>query len=325
MWKHALVFSISTAVLCSLVRRFFAGGACKCFTRLDGLVVIITGANSGIGKALAVEVAKRGAEVVLACRDLKNAAIAQNDIIVASGNRKIHVKYLDLNSIRSIINFAKGIQAEFPEIYALVNNAGVFNYPQELTEDEFDVTLQTNYLGPFILTHHLLKHLKKSEHARIINVSSEAHRLVTEYDLKAITRDQKECRPHIKAYGASKLAILLFTKELSKKLHSSNIIVNAVNPGNVETPIYRYFPPLSNPFLYAIQWPMRLLVIKNPHQGAQTALHTLLAANRITGQYFSDCKVVLPCPLALRESLSEEFYNLTLEVLDNKFTSESQC
>lgn len=140
---------------------------------------------------------------------------------------------------------------------------------------------------------------------------------------------------------------MLFTKELSKKLHckytvysfiainlsiqfninvlASNIIVNAVNPGNVETPIYRYFPPLSNPFLYAIQWPMRLLVIKNPHQGAQTALHTLLAANRITGQYFSDCKVVLPCPLALRESLSEEFYNLTLEVLDNKFTSESQC
>ncbi|GLV36614.1 uncharacterized protein CBL_07889 [Carabus blaptoides fortunei] len=324
MWKSAAFLLASSAVVYNCFR-YFAGGVCRCTTRLDGLAVIITGGNSGIGKALAVEVAKRGGEVILACRDPKLGILAQKDIISSTGNNNVHVRSLDLNSIRSIINFSTDIQNEYPEIYALVNNAGVFYYPQELTEDGFDVTLQTNYLGPFILTHHLLKSLKNSEHSRIINVSSEGHRYVTEYDLKAITKNQKETRSHFTAYGVSKLALLLFTKELSKRLLGSNIIVNSANPGNVETPIFRYFPPLSNPILYALQWPIRLVVVKSPRQGAQTILHALLTSHRTTGQYFTDCKVVLPSAIALNDALSKEYYNLTLEILDTKFDTESEC
>lgn len=103
------------------------------------------------------------------------------------------------------------------------------------------------------------------------------------------------------------------------------MIVNAVNPGNVETNIYRNYRPLSTWWLYALQWPIRLVIIKSPYQGAQTLLHSLLTSNRSTGQYLSECKSSLPSPIALTESLSKDYYNLTLEILDKKFITESEC
>lgn len=105
----------------------------------------------------------------------------------------------------------------------------------------------------------------------------------------------------------------------------TNVIVNAVNPGNVETAIYRSYPPLSKWWLYALQWPIRILIIKRPHQGAQTLLHTLLTSNRSTGQYFTECKLALPSSIAFNEALSKEYYSLTLEILDKKFITESEC
>lgn len=127
---------------------------------------------------------------------------------------------MDLNSFDSIAEFSNNILEEFQEIYALVNNAGVFYYPHEQTEDGFDVTLQTNYLGPFVLTHYLLRGLKNSDHARIINVTSEAHRYVSEKHVKELLKDQKCPRNNFISYGVTKLALLLYTRELSKKLLS---------------------------------------------------------------------------------------------------------
>lgn len=101
--------------------------------------------------------------------------------------------------------------------------------------------------------------------------------------------------------------------------------MNAANPGNVETDLFRHFPFLSNQFLYALQWPIRLLVVKSPKQGAQTLLHCLLTSNRSTGQYYSECKLALPSPLASDDKLAQDYYDLTLEVLDNKFITESDC
>lgn len=101
--------------------------------------------------------------------------------------------------------------------------------------------------------------------------------------------------------------------------------MTAVNPGNTETPIYRYFPQLNNPWLYALQWPIRVLVVKTPLQGAQTVLHALLTSNRSTGQYLSDCKPCLPSPIAYNDKIAKEYYDLTLELIDNKFSTESEC
>lgn len=159
---------------------------------------------------------------MLACRNVEAGLVLKKEITatIQETKPKIFVKHLDLNVFESIIRFCDDVKSEFEEIYALVNNAGVFYHPQQLTVDNFDVTLQTNYLGPFVLTHHLLSVLKNAAHARIINVVSEAHRTVTPYDLKALTKCQTVKRPHFTAYGVSKLALLLFTNEFSKKLSS---------------------------------------------------------------------------------------------------------
>lgn len=278
---------------------------------------------------MALELARRGATLILACRNIEAAIQTKVEILETLYKTKIpgtiFIKQLDLNSFESIVKFAKSVTTEFKEIYALVNNAGVFYHPQELTEDGFDVTLQTNYLGPFVLTYHLLSTLKRSDHARIINVSSNAHHFATTYDLKALLKCQTEDRGHITAYSASKLLLLLFSNNLSKKLSNTNILVNSVDPGNVETDIYRYFSPLSNPWLYALQWPLRKIVVKTAWQGCQSILHLLLTQNRTTGQYIVDCKPQLPSKLALKESLAEEIFYLTLEILDNKFITESIC
>ncbi|KAF2897752.1 hypothetical protein ILUMI_08415 [Ignelater luminosus] len=323
MWKYLTGAVVVGSVLYG-IKKYFAGGVCHCPSRLDGLVIIITGANSGIGKALAFELAERGATLVLACRNLKEGTIVKNAIIEKHSNTLVFVKQLDLNSFDNVIKFANDIDTEFGEIYALVNNAGVFYHPQKLTVDNFDITLQTNYLGPFVLTHYLLKVLKRAEHARVINVVSDAHRYANSYDLKAITKCQTEFRSHFKAYSVSKLGLLLFTRILSKKL-ANNIIVNAVDPGNAETNIFRYFPPLSNPYLYALQWGIRIFVVKRPSEGAQTLLHAILTSSTSSGQYLRDCHPTLPNELALNDELAEEYYNLTLELLADKFSTESEC
>lgn len=105
----------------------------------------------------------------------------------------------------------------------------------------------------------------------------------------------------------------------------TNVIVNAVDPGSVETPIYRNFPQLSNPWLFALQWPIRKIVIKSPKQGAQTLLHALLTSNRSTGQYYRDCKLALPSPIGANDKIAQEYYELTLEILSNHFSTESEC
>ncbi|CAG9821087.1 unnamed protein product [Phaedon cochleariae] len=326
MWKYAAGSVVVGTALYGLIK-YFAGGVCRCSARLDGQVIVITGANSGIGKALALELAKRGATLVLACRDTNKGLDAKTYILrqLKNENIKVFVKHLDLCSISSIRKFSVNLIHEFSEIYALVNNAAVFYHPQHLTEDEYEVTFQTNYLGHFILTHHLQTLLKNSVHGRIVNVASEAHRIVNVYDLNAVTKCQVEFRDHFIAYGVSKLALILFTRELSKRLRNTNIIVNAVNPGNVETSIFRNFPALCNPWLYALQWPIRLIIIKNPQQGAQTLLHALLTTNRSTGQYYSDCKLALPSPIAANDKIASEYYQLTLEILADKFNTESDC
>ncbi|XP_066245252.1 retinol dehydrogenase 12-like [Euwallacea similis] len=327
LWKYITgCIAIGSAVY-GLIK-YFSGGVCRCSALLTKRVVIITGANSGIGKALAVELAKKGAILILACRDIKKGCEAKSDILreVSNPKAKIFVKHLDLCSLSSIRKFVLNVSEQFRAVYALVNCAGVFYHPFGLTADGFETTFQTNYLGPFVLTHCLLPLFQRHLQARVINVVSEAHRRVNVYDLKvATTCQEKKQLPYV-AYGVSKLALLLFTREFAKlpSVKGSNIIVNAVNPGNVETPIYRHFPALANPWLFAIQKPIRLLVVKTPKQGCQSILHALLTTNTSTGQYYSDCKLSLASPIATSDKIARDYYHITLNLL-NWPTNESRC
>lgn len=314
MWKY-LTGIVLTSSLLYVLKKYFAGGVCRCTRLLDRQVVIITGATSGIGNALAFLLAARGATIVLACRDVTKATIVKREII-KQYPVLVFVKELDLNSFSSIVKFAHNINDEFKCVYALVNNAGVFYHPQQLTEDHFDVTFQTNYLGPFVLTHCLLKSLTTCPNSRIVNVASEAHRILQHTDqLMNITTSQTLSRPHITAYAASKLALVLFTRHLAEKLRNTKIFVNAVNPGNCETDIFRHFSFLSNKWLFALQWIIRVIVIKRPSEGAQSVLHAILAEDPCTGQYLSDCKVEVPSELGANDTIAAEYYNLTRNIL----------
>ncbi|KAF5271747.1 hypothetical protein FQA39_LY08070 [Lamprigera yunnana] len=317
MRRYIVGVTIIGYVLYNL-KKYFAGRKCQCTKRLDGLVIIITGATSGIGKALAYLLAEKGASLILGCRDIEKASFIK-DQLVKSYHTNVFIQKLDLNSFNSISKFSNYINDEFKQIYALINNAGIFYHPQQLTKDDFDITLQTNYLGPFVLTHCVLQSLKRSKQARIVNVVSEAHRWVQFQDLVNITKSQSLVRSHMLAYGVSKLGLVLFTKKLAREVSDKNIFVNAVNPGNVETNIFRHFPLLSNRILFALQWLIRVIVIKRPIEGAQTILHAILTDSIETGTYFADCKKELPSEIGCNDQIADQYYKLTLDILkENK-------
>ena len=160
----------------NLFRPISDNGMCKSKAKLNGKTAIITGSNTGIGKETAKELAKRGARIIMACRNIKEGIKAADEIKQTTENDNVVVKVLDLASFKSIRNFADNINSYEERIDILVNNAGVFLCPQSKTEDGFEMHFGVNYLGHFLLTLLLVKKIKKSSPARIINLTSNLHR-----------------------------------------------------------------------------------------------------------------------------------------------------
>ncbi|CAI5664241.1 unnamed protein product [Oreochromis niloticus] len=168
------------------LKKWIAGGVCNSKARLDGKTVLITGANTGIGKETAVDMARRGARVILACRDMEKANKAAEEVKKRSGNDSVIVRKLDLASLQSIRQLAKDVLASEERLDVLINNAGIMSCPKWKTEDGFEMQFGVNHLGHFLLTNCLLDLLKKSSPSRIVNVSSLAHERgtgVTAYSL----------------------------------------------------------------------------------------------------------------------------------------------
>ena len=182
-----------------------------------GKTVIVTGANTGIGKETALDLVKRGAKVILACRDEQRATDAAKDIIAETGSDKVLVRIVDLSSFESVRAFAKLINETEERLDILVNNAGLGgNY--RLTEDGYESVFQVNYLSHFLLTLLLLDKMKKSAPSRIVNVSSLAHeQRIAELQLEDF-KLSKEKFNGFQRYAQSKLAQVVFTKELSRRL-----------------------------------------------------------------------------------------------------------
>jgi NAD(P)-dependent dehydrogenase (short-subunit alcohol dehydrogenase family) len=156
-------------------RFYFAGGVCRSKRRLEGKTVIITGANTGIGYETALDLAKRGARIILACRDSKRANQAASQIRKLSGNGNVIVELVDLASFDSIREFCKRIDRNEPRLDILINNAGIMACPKWTTKDGFEMQFGVNHLGHFLLTNLLLDKLKSSAPSRIVNVSSRAY------------------------------------------------------------------------------------------------------------------------------------------------------
>uniref|UniRef100_A0AC11DL79 Retinol dehydrogenase 12 n=1 Tax=Ovis aries TaxID=9940 RepID=A0AC11DL79_SHEEP len=205
------------------IRKFFAGGVCRTDVQLSGKVVVITGANTGIGKETARELARRGARVYIACRDVLKGESAASEIRADTKNSQVLVRKLDLSDTKSIRAFAEGFLAEEKQLHILINNAGVMLCPYSKTADGFETHLAVNHLGHFLLTHLLLGRLKESAPARVVNLSSVAHHAgkIRFHDLQGEKYYNRSF-----AYCHSKLANVLFTRELAKRLK-----VTARRPG----------------------------------------------------------------------------------------------
>ena len=220
-----------------LIRRWAAGGVCRSQARLDGKTVIITGANTGIGLETAVDLAKRNARVILACRSVERGETAAVEVRKRSGNDNVVFVQLDLASLDSVRKFAAKILEEELHINILINNAGVMAIPKRtLTQDGFEMQFGTNHLGHFLLTNLLLDRIKEAPSARIVNVSSKGSERGR---LNMDDLNSEKSYSQWSAYEASKLANVLFTRSLAKRLQGTRVTANVLHPGVIVTELTR--------------------------------------------------------------------------------------
>ena len=222
-------------------RKWVGGGVCRSQAKLDGKTVIITGANTGIGLESAVDLAKRNARVILACRSVERGETAAVEVRKRSGNDNVVFVQLDLASLDSVRKFAAKILEEEPRIDILINNAGMHSPHVTRTEDNFERHMGVNYLAPFLLTNLLLDRLKEAPSARIVNVSSLLYKRCETFEFDKMNSDDPTrvgTKKNI-AYNQSKLANILFTRALAKRLVNTNVTVNALHPGIIKTDLAR--------------------------------------------------------------------------------------
>ena len=303
------IIFVTTVVL---VRRYFNGGVCYSKELLDGKTVIITGANTGIGKQTAIDLAKRNAKVIIACRSVERGKQAEKDIRNLSKNENVHFRLLDLASFASIRKFCSEVLAEEPRLDILINNAGIMRCPYWKTEDGFEMQFGVNHLGHFLLTNLLLDRIKEAPAGRIVVVSSLAHKRAKEINFDDINSTQSYDRKF--AYGQSKLANNLFTIALHKRLAETNVIVNCLHPGIIYTELGRYMK--ISLWMKVLLLPVGLLILKTPWQGAQTTIYCAVdkEVDGVSGLYFADCKRKQPAPQALDELAAEKLWSLSVKL-----------
>uniref|UniRef100_A0A1B6MGV9 Uncharacterized protein n=1 Tax=Graphocephala atropunctata TaxID=36148 RepID=A0A1B6MGV9_9HEMI len=320
MWRVVVLAITGTLAIIPVLKSYLTCTFCATQQTLNEEVVIVTGANTGIGKQTALLLANKGAHVVLACRNVKAGEQVAREIKRKTGHRYVRCEKLDLTSFASIVDFVDRIRRREKRLYGLVNNAGVFHLPFQLTGDGFDETLQTNYLGPFLLTYLLLDLLKESAPARIININSEAHNIPQSLDIAKITHNYADQEPYNRflAYGTTKLCLMLFTTKLAKLLEDTGVTVNSVNPGNVRTDIYRHFPLIRDLPFWSVSNFLVWLTFNTPRQGAQTSVHLLADPTlyNVSGEYFRSCnKRAEPSSLSKSVELEEDLWAATLQWL----------
>ncbi|XP_077406217.1 retinol dehydrogenase 13-like isoform X2 [Vanacampus margaritifer] len=201
-------------------RNYVTGGRCPSKARVNGKTVIITGANTGIGKETAQELARRGGRIIMGCRDMEKCEAAAKEIRGNTLNPHVYACHLDLASMKSIREFAERIKEKEKRVDVLINNAGVMRCPAWKTEDGFDMQFGVNHLGHFLLTNLLLDRLKESAPSRVINLTSLAY-VVGKMDFEDLNWEKKKFDTK-QAYCQSKLANVLFTRELAKRLQGKS-------------------------------------------------------------------------------------------------------
>ncbi|XP_065342998.1 retinol dehydrogenase 13-like [Cloeon dipterum] len=288
--KYVLALSAAGTTFAGAIfmKEYMGGRKFEGKEQAEGKVVIITGANTGIGKETARELAKRGAKVYMACRDIDKCEEAREEIVIESKNKYVYCRKCDLSSQESIRTFVKRFKNEQDRLDILINNAGVMRCPQSFTKEGLELQLGVNHMGHFLLTCQLLDLLKKSQPSRVITVSSIAH---TRGTINKGDLNSKAKYDPADAYSQSKLANVLFSKELAERLKGTGVTSNCLHPGVVDTKLFRHMgffkSKTASLFVRPLMWPF----VKTARQGAQTTLFAALdeSLTQVSGKYFKEC------------------------------------
>ena len=264
---------------------------------------LITGANTGIGRSTAEALGTTGNTVWLACRSEDKARPVADAIARRGGHARIVA--LDLGDLASVRRAASTVLTDTEPLHVLINNAGIAG-PRGLTKDGFEITFGTNHLGPFLLTRLLLPKLRENAQARVVTVASRAHRGAKGIDF-AHLREPTRSRTAIAEYGVSKLANILFTRELARRLDGSGTTAYALHPGVVASDLWRSVPA-------PLRWASKLLMISN-EDGARTSVYCATATEVATqsGRYYDHGKVVAPSRVAQNDVLARELWERSVE------------
>jgi len=244
---------------------------------------MITGATSGIGRASALELGRMGAKLVLVCRNRERGEELLREIQRA-GNPEVELMIADLESQAQIRKLAEDFLATRKPLHVLMNNAGVFNMKRALTSDGLETVFAVNHLAYFMLTLLLLDRILESAPARIINIASDLHKRAT---LKFDDLGGERSYGGMSSYGQSKLANVVFTYELARRLAGTGVTVNCVHPGGVATNLAR-----NNGALATVAWKLIGAFMKSPEDGARTQIYLASSpeVEGVTGKYFIDSK-----------------------------------
>lgn len=274
-------------------------GLCTSTRALDGQVIVITGANTGLGAEAAKDFAKRGATVILACRSFDNTKDTLKEIRESTGNNDVHYMHLDLANLESVREFSTAVAAKYPVIYALVCNAGVWS-PMEKhmkTSDGFEIHAGVNHLGHFLLTNLLLDKLEESAPSRVVVVSSGLQN-AGKLDFSTFDhfKEGRQPEPNSKSFAPtgycdSKLMNALFTKELSVRLQGKGVTSVCLCPGWCYTQLARH---VHIPFYKKILFmPIAFLFMRSAARGAQNIIQAVVEEdqNLVSGGFYKECKL----------------------------------
>ena len=277
---------------------------------MSNKIMLITGTTSGIGRVAAESLAQQGAHVVLVGRNPAKTEAAVADIRRATGSTAVDYLLADLSVQAEVRRLADQFHSRYPRLDVLVNNAGGIFRLRQLSPDGRERTLALNHLSYFLLTHLLLDALRASAPARIVNVASNAHRLVRGLNLDDL--DSAQGYSGFGVYASSKLANILFTYELARRLEGSGVTANALHPGLIRSGF-----GANNGRLWQLIYVFINALGRTPAQGAQTVIHLAASAEveGLTGQYFAERQARRSSPASYDEATARRLWEISARMV----------
>ncbi|MHA1838119.1 MAG: SDR family oxidoreductase [Candidatus Heimdallarchaeota archaeon] len=275
---------------------------------LSNKTIVITGGTSGVGKETARELAKRNATLVIIARNMELAKQVKEEFVKETNNNKIEFIHGDLASLQSVKTAAEEIRKKYSKIDVLINNAGLFSNKRTLSEDGYEITFAVDHLAHYFLVLLLIDKIKKADHARIINVSSNIHLF---FGLKIKDLQQEKFYTSFRAYAHAKSANVLHAYELHNRLADSGITVNAFHPGKVLTKINEDLPKIA----------IKLGKFDTPEDSAKALVHLAVSeelANE-SGKYFQKFEMRKSSRQSYKTELQKQLWDESLKLIQTVF------